>query len=105
MLPTDLKWWATPCPHYISYGKGMEIDIVAESDCGVCILKPIQNGRGFEFKGPIIADERRMDIIITYQDKWSVIIFIFGYLIILLFTNLEPKNFITEQVFTFSFIN
>jgi len=36
-------------------------------------LKPILNGRGFEFKEPVIGDERRMDIVITYQNKRYVI--------------------------------
>jgi len=31
------------------------------------------NGRGFEFKEPSVADEHRMDIVITYQDKRYVI--------------------------------
>ncbi|MCP4458711.1 MAG: AAA family ATPase, partial [Cytophagales bacterium] len=33
----------------------------------LAFLKPILNGRGFEFKEPTVADERRMDIVITYQ--------------------------------------
>ncbi len=36
-------------------------------------LKPILNGRGFEFKEPVVGDERRMDIVITYQNKRYVI--------------------------------
>ena len=36
-------------------------------------LRPIINGRGFDFKEPAVADERRMDIVITYQDKRYVI--------------------------------
>jgi hypothetical protein len=39
----------------------------------LAFLKPILNGRGFEFKEPVVADERRMDIVITYQDKRYVI--------------------------------
>ncbi|MCP3872677.1 MAG: AAA family ATPase, partial [Desulfobacteraceae bacterium] len=39
----------------------------------LAFLKPILNGRGFEFKEPTVADERRMDIVITYQDKRYVI--------------------------------
>ncbi|MDM8523289.1 AAA-like domain-containing protein [Desulfococcaceae bacterium HSG8] len=31
-------------------------------------LRPIINGRGFEFKEPNVADERRMDIVITYRN-------------------------------------
>jgi hypothetical protein len=33
----------------------------------LAFLKPILNGRGFEFKEPVVADERRMDIVITYK--------------------------------------
>ena len=39
----------------------------------LAFLKPILNGRGFEFKEPVVADERRMDIVITYQNKRYVI--------------------------------
>jgi len=39
----------------------------------LAFLKPILNGRGFEFKEPSVADERRMDIVLTYQDKRYVI--------------------------------
>ncbi|KOR31855.1 hypothetical protein TI05_10975 [Achromatium sp. WMS3] len=39
----------------------------------LAFLKPILNGRGFEFKEPIVADERRMDIVITYQDKRYIV--------------------------------
>ncbi|MCC5945742.1 MAG: hypothetical protein JJT94_12475, partial [Bernardetiaceae bacterium] len=30
-------------------------------------LKPILNGKGFDFKEPVVGDERRADIIITYE--------------------------------------
>ena len=36
-------------------------------------LRPIINGRGFDFKEPNIGDERRMDLVITYQNKRYVI--------------------------------
>jgi hypothetical protein len=36
-------------------------------------LRPIINGRGFEFKEPTVADERRMDIVITYRHQRYVI--------------------------------
>ncbi len=36
-------------------------------------LRPIINGRGFDFKEPNVADERRMDIVVTYQQKRHVI--------------------------------
>jgi hypothetical protein len=39
----------------------------------LAFLKPILNGRGFEFKEPVVADERRMDIVITYRNKRYVI--------------------------------
>jgi len=39
----------------------------------LAFLKPILNGRGFEFKEPVVADERRMDIVITYQNQRYVI--------------------------------
>ncbi len=39
----------------------------------LAFLRPILNGKGFDFKEPIVADERRMDIVITYQDKRYVI--------------------------------
>ncbi len=35
----------------------------------LAFLKLILNGRGFEFKEPVVADERRMDIVITYKYK------------------------------------
>lgn len=39
----------------------------------LAFLRPILNGRGFAFKEPSVADEQRMDIVITYQDKRYVI--------------------------------
>jgi hypothetical protein len=39
----------------------------------LAFLKPILNGRGFEFKEPVVADERRMDLVITYQNQRYVI--------------------------------
>jgi hypothetical protein len=39
----------------------------------LAFLKPILNGRGFDFKEPTVADERRMALVITYQDKRYVI--------------------------------
>ncbi|TGO03117.1 hypothetical protein PN36_12220 [Candidatus Thiomargarita nelsonii] len=39
----------------------------------LAFLKPILNGRGFDFKEPSVADEQRMDIVIAYQDKRYVI--------------------------------
>ncbi len=36
-------------------------------------LKPIINGKGFEFKEPAVADERRMDLVITYHNTRYVI--------------------------------
>ncbi len=36
-------------------------------------LKPIINGKGFDFKEPNVGDERRMDIVITYHDKRYVL--------------------------------
>ncbi|TGO03116.1 hypothetical protein PN36_12180 [Candidatus Thiomargarita nelsonii] len=39
----------------------------------LAFLKPILNGRGFDFKEPVVADEQRMDIVIAYQDKRYVI--------------------------------
>ncbi len=36
-------------------------------------LKPIINGKGFDFKEPNVGDERRMDIVITYRDKRYVL--------------------------------
>jgi hypothetical protein len=39
----------------------------------LAFLKPILNGRGFEFKEPVVADERRMDLVITCQTERYVI--------------------------------
>jgi len=36
-------------------------------------LRPILNGKGFDFKEPNVGDERRMDIVITHQTKRHVI--------------------------------
>ncbi|MDM8523468.1 AAA-like domain-containing protein [Desulfococcaceae bacterium HSG8] len=36
-------------------------------------LRPIINGRGFDFKEPNVSQERRMDIVITYKNKRYVI--------------------------------
>jgi len=36
-------------------------------------LRPIINGKGFEFKEPSVADERRMDIVITYKNRRYVV--------------------------------
>ncbi|MBU0764070.1 MAG: AAA family ATPase, partial [Bacteroidetes bacterium] len=36
-------------------------------------LKPIINAKGYEFKEPVVADERRMDIVITYNQKRYVV--------------------------------
>jgi len=36
-------------------------------------LRPIINGKGFEFKEPNVSDERRMDIVITYESSRYVV--------------------------------
>jgi hypothetical protein len=36
-------------------------------------LKPIINGKGFDFKEPIVGDERRMDIVITFLNQRYVV--------------------------------
>ncbi len=36
-------------------------------------LKPIINGKGFDFKEPAVSDERRTDLVITYHNKRYVI--------------------------------
>lgn len=36
-------------------------------------LKPILNGKGFDFKEPVTGDERRMDIVITYLKRRYVV--------------------------------
>lgn len=39
----------------------------------LAFLKPIINGKGFEFKEPTVAEERRMDLVITYGNQRYVI--------------------------------
>ncbi len=39
----------------------------------LAFLRPILNGKGFEFKEPNVADERRMDLVITYKTTRSVL--------------------------------
>lgn len=36
-------------------------------------LKPIINGNGFDFKEPSVAEERRMDVVITYKNQRNVV--------------------------------
>ncbi|HSH05893.1 MAG TPA: AAA-like domain-containing protein [Anaerolineae bacterium] len=36
-------------------------------------LRPIINGKGFDFKEPHVGDERRLDLVITYQSQREVI--------------------------------
>ncbi len=36
-------------------------------------LKPILNGKGYDFKEPVVGDEKRMDLVITYKKKRYVI--------------------------------
>jgi hypothetical protein len=36
-------------------------------------LRPIINGKGFDFKEPNVSEERRMDIVITYREQRYVI--------------------------------
>ncbi len=36
-------------------------------------VKPIINGKGFDFKEPAVAEERRMDIVITYNNERYVV--------------------------------
>lgn len=36
-------------------------------------LRPIINGKGFEFKEPNVGDERRMDLVITYKNRRYVV--------------------------------
>ncbi|MBU0765226.1 MAG: AAA family ATPase, partial [Bacteroidetes bacterium] len=36
-------------------------------------LRPIINNKGYEFKEPVVADERRMDIAVTYNKKRYVV--------------------------------
>jgi hypothetical protein len=37
-------------------------------------LKPIINGKGFMWKEPVVGDERRMDIVVTYGNKQKEVI-------------------------------
>lgn len=39
----------------------------------LAFLRPILNGKGFAFKEPNVADERRMDLVITYRNTRSVV--------------------------------
>lgn len=39
----------------------------------LAFLKPIINGKGFDFKEPNVADERRMDVVITYKQHRYVV--------------------------------
>ncbi len=39
----------------------------------LAFLRPILNGKGFEFKEPNVADERRMDLVITCKQTRSVL--------------------------------
>ena len=39
----------------------------------LAFLKPIINGKGFEFKEPNVAEERRMDVVISYRRQRYVI--------------------------------
>ncbi len=39
----------------------------------LAFLKPIINGKGFEFKEPVVAEERRMDVVVTYGSQRHVI--------------------------------
>jgi hypothetical protein len=36
-------------------------------------LKPILNGKGFDFKEPVVGEERRMDVVLTYQNQRYVV--------------------------------
>lgn len=36
-------------------------------------LKPIINGKGFDFKEPSVAEERRMDVVVTYGNRRYVV--------------------------------
>ena len=36
-------------------------------------LKPIINGKGYDFKEPVVGDERRMDVVVTYNNHRDVI--------------------------------
>ena len=37
-------------------------------------LKPIINGKGFMWKEPVVSDERRMDIVVTFGSKQKEVI-------------------------------
>jgi hypothetical protein len=39
----------------------------------LAFLKPIINGKGFEFKEPTVAEERRMDVVVTFKQQRYVI--------------------------------
>ena len=39
----------------------------------LAFLKPIINGKGFEFKEPNVAEERRMDVVVTYLHHRDVV--------------------------------
>jgi len=39
----------------------------------LAFLKPIINGKGYEFKEPVVGDERRMDIVVVFENKRYVI--------------------------------
>jgi hypothetical protein len=39
----------------------------------LAFLKPVLNGKGYEFKEPVVGDERRMDIVVVYQNMRYVI--------------------------------
>ena len=39
----------------------------------LAFLKPIINGQGFDFKEPVVGDEKRMDVVVTYLRQRNVI--------------------------------
>lgn len=39
----------------------------------LAFLKPILNGRGYAFKEPAVGDERRLDVVLTYNDQREVV--------------------------------
>jgi len=39
----------------------------------LAFLKPIINGKGYEFKEPVVGDERRMDIVVVFENQRYVI--------------------------------
>ena len=59
------------------FGKTTILSLLArrlnERDDCVAYLRPIINGKSFDFKEPNVADERRMDIVITYCQKRYVV--------------------------------